>query len=154
MQLRSARFALRAATRTLVAALPALLVAGCIVPAPGGGGGGGGGGGIVNPGPQPVQASYVVAFDCSQRQGQNGGYGFWDVFLNQCLSCPAGYGRTVWDVNGPTACEKGGPFGDHAYVESLGGAGCPSGTFQNGNACYQCPAGTSPDPSLGAGMCI
>ena len=126
----------------------AFVLAACIVqqPPPGGGGG-------VSPQPQPVQATYVQAYDCTQRIGQNGGQGFWDIGLSTCYSCPVGFARTIFDVRSAEACQTGGVFGQMSVAENLGGSGCPQGSFQSGTGCYACPPGTTLDPSAGPGMC-
>lgn len=133
------------ALRPLAGLAVVLAVSACIVQQPSGGG--------TTPQPQPVQATYMTAAECTQRVGQNGGQGFWDIGLSTCYSCPAGYARTVFDVRGNTACQTGGVFGATTYAENLGGSGCPQGSFQSGTGCYVCPAGTTIDPSAGAGMC-
>jgi hypothetical protein len=61
----------------------------------------------------------------------------------ECWSCPSGFGRTVFAVTAGNACEKGGPFGQHAKATYKGKPGCAAGAFRNGllDQCYSCPEG-------------
>ena len=107
------------------------------------------------PAPRLVEAAYVSGADCASRTANNGGRGFVDVGLNQCYACPSGYGRTIFDVRGNNACERGGPppFGTWLRAEPLGPPGCTGNSFQVGSACYQCPPGSVRDPSAGRTTC-
>ena len=107
------------------------------------------------PAPRLVEAAYVSAAECASRTGNNGGQGFIDIGLNQCYACPSGYGRTIFDVRGNNACERGGPppFGTWVRAEPLGPPGCTGNSFQVGSACYQCPPGSVRDPSVGRTTC-
>jgi hypothetical protein len=68
---------------------------------------------------------------------------FWDPIKGgSCWTCPAGFGRTVFAVNGPTACEKGGPFGQHRAATEMGKPnGCPTGSTLISGICRRCPSG-------------
>lgn len=61
--------------------------------------------------------------------------GFLDLLTNRCYSCPRGFKRNnlVVDINHPSVCYKDG-CGDREY-NFLG-------------KCYECPAGSFPDPIL------
>lgn len=144
----------RAPWLVLAAAAGLIFLAGCVqispnLPPPGGG----------RPAPTPapsfVEASYVTSPECSGRTGNNGGRGFVDIGLNQCYACPSGYNRTVFDVRGNNACERGGPppFGTWVGAEPLGRPGCTGDTFQVGSACYRRPSGTVRDTSAGRTAC-
>lgn len=73
---------------------------------------------------------------------------FWDPFELSCFTCPVGFGRTI--VPGVTlssACEKGGPFGQHTAGTKMGTpTGCPKGAWHlkrgsGKESCYTCDAG-------------
>ena len=115
------------------------------------------GGQIPNPPPAPrlIEASYTTGAECSSRTGNNGGRGFIDIGLNQCYACPSGYARTIFDVRGNNACERGGPppFGTWVRAEPLGRPGCSNDSFQVGSGCYHCPPGSFRDTSAGRTTC-
>ncbi len=133
------------------AAIASIALGACVPMAPIYGPNPGGGG---QPGANPIPATYVTASECTQRTGNNGGRGFWDIGLSQCYSCPTDSARTVFDVRSGQACQSGGVFGPMTSAENLGGSGCPTGSFQSGGSCYSCPGGTRLDTSSGAPVCI
>jgi hypothetical protein len=67
-----------------------------------------------------------------------------------CWTCPSGTGRTIFAVNGDTACEKVASTDfkkalEHGKGTGLFGTDCPSGQFWDivdGN-CHSCPSGYS-----------
>ena len=79
---------------------------------------------------------------CAQGQ-------FFDLFTGACWSCPSGYDRTIFSVEGGTACER------PAYSEFVGaqsanatgffGTDCPSGYVYDFiiRSCFRCPSGSA-----------
>jgi hypothetical protein len=61
----------------------------------------------------------------------------------ECWKCPKGFSRTIWAVTGGTACEKGGPFGQHRRATLAGKPGCPPDTWRDvlSDNCGSCPVG-------------
>ena len=67
---------------------------------------------------------------------------FFDLASGYCWSCPAGYNRTVFDINSGAACEKPELL-DYASATRHGQAGCGPGQFFDlvTGACWSCPSG-------------
>ena len=96
---------------------------------------------------KPAQTLNSVA----TRQGQAGcGPGqFFDLITGACWSCPSGYNRTIFAVNGSAACERPAysSFGSASSTAGTGifGTDCPSGyVYDFGlGRCYRCPSGSA-----------
>jgi hypothetical protein len=102
---------------------------------------------------QYASATLHGAWPCRQ--------GAWDIGRNECWSCPAGYNRTIYPVNGNVACEQvvpaaltsatrtGSPTHDCGYVLGIYmcnpvATRCPSGQVYDaydGGGCWACPSG-------------
>ncbi|MBM3848501.1 MAG: hypothetical protein FJ405_19735, partial [Verrucomicrobia bacterium] len=67
---------------------------------------------------------------------------FWDVGTGFCWSCPAGYNRTVFTVEGLTACEKPATS-EFSAATKHAQPGCGVGQFFDIGTgyCWSCPAG-------------
>ncbi len=92
-----------------------------------------------------------LEFTTATRHGKAGcGPGqFFDLLTGSCWSCPAGYNRTIFSVEGSTACEKPARSEFIAALSTRGsgiiGTDCPGGyvfDFALGR-CYRCPSGSS-----------
>lgn len=101
---------------------------------------------------RPKPAKWEGRPRCPERYPKSGKWNkaFMHGTTGECYRCPAGYGRTVWDIHGSTACEKGGVLGIGAQHAKINYAGPQCGkpgsgrtNFRNGIAdqCYSCPAG-------------
>ena len=55
--------------------------------------------------PAAVQSSTEMPADYKGKAGCPDGQ-FWDVATGSCWSCPEGYSRTIFPVDGTSACEK------------------------------------------------
>ncbi len=67
---------------------------------------------------------------------------FLDLATGACWSCPSGYDRTVFDINGATACERPAETVYRAAAQH-GGPGCGVGQFFDigTGKCWSCPSG-------------
>ncbi len=83
-------------------------------------------------------------FSSATQHGQAGcGPGqFFDLLTGACWSCPDGYNRTIFPVNGDSACERPAQTVD-TYATKYGPAGCGPGQFYDifTAACWSCPDG-------------
>lgn len=85
--------------------------------------------------PQARPAEFKGKAGCPDGQ-------FLDVLTGYCWSCPNGYVRTVFSVDGNAACEKPASS-DFAFATQHGPAGCGPGQFYDllTKACWSCPVG-------------
>jgi len=90
-------------------------------------------------------------FGAATRHGQDGcGPGqFFDLLTGACWSCPAGYNRTIFAVDGSTACERPA-YSEFLVAQSANGSGffgtdCPSGYVYDFilRRCFRCPDGSA-----------
>jgi neutral ceramidase len=85
--------------------------------------------------PQARPAEYKGKAGCPDGQ-------FWDISTGSCWSCPEGYNRTIFAIDGATACEKPAQSVFSSATEH-GRAGCGPGQFFDifTGACWSCPDG-------------
>ena len=85
--------------------------------------------------PQARPAEYKGKAGCPDGQ-------FWDISTGSCWSCPEGYNRTIFAIDGATACEKPAQSVFSSATEH-GRAGCGPGQFFDifTGACWSCPEG-------------
>lgn len=88
-------------------------------------------------------------FEREQKSGLCEAGQFFDMIDGgTCWSCPSGYARTIFAVNGDRACEKASSTDFRGVIEHAKGTGifgtdCPSGQFWDiaDGKCHSCPAG-------------
>lgn len=95
----------------------------------------------------PTVASWAGNHSCEQKfpATKKHGKAFRHRLTSSCYSCPKGYTRTVWKIDGNKACKKGGfvEIREPASAVKRGAWGCAKGAFKNGllDQCYTCPKG-------------
>ncbi len=103
---------------------------------------------------KPATTDY--AFATKFNQGSCGPGQFYDLVTAACWSCPVGYNRTIFPVNGTQACENPANS-DYAFATKFNEAGCGPGQFYDIGtaACWSCPAGYNRTifPVNGASAC-
>jgi neutral ceramidase len=85
--------------------------------------------------PQTRAAEYKGKAGCPDGQ-------FFDLLTGSCWSCPDGYNRTIFPIDGKSACEKPA-YSLFSSATKNGQAGCAPGQFFDllTGACWTCPDG-------------